>query len=856
MPFSSKSAARTETANHDAWLTPGRFAALLLLLVLVAYPQVVFGLQTFVYRDFGIFSYPIAYHLRESFLRGEIPLWNPLNNCGIPFLAQWNTQVLYPPALFYVLLPLSWALGVFCLLHLFWGGLGMFVLAQRWIQDRFAAAFAGVVFAFNGLMLNSLMWPATVAALGWMPWVVWLTERAWREGGRTVVLAALAGAMQMLSGGTEVVLLTWVLLGALCVVEFVRGKGGQAEVVGSSLPLLPQGGEGRGEEAVVSGQPEAEREDETHEAEAPQTPVLSTSLRSEDGPLTPSLSPKGEREKRQPEVRQRVPTGLRDSMREFSRRKVLLRTVLVVLLITGLCAAQLLPFFQLLDFSRKQQNISAAMWPMPASGWANFFAPLFHSHSQQGIFMQDGQSWTNSYYVGVATMVLAISALWRARKHPKVWLLAALTSLALVLALGEATPVYSWLLQHVSAIGLMRFPIKFVILPVFALPLLAAFAISERAAASAKPGRTFLIWPGVAAVALVLGLAWWQWRYAPADADRWTVLRNSLTRAACFVAIAAAWFCVNRPSATTSRRWWQGLLLLLVWLDLFGQMPLPQTVSRAVYQPGLARRSSPPQWGQARAQLPSVALERFYHASLANVTDDYLARRFTLNADCNLLDDVPKTDGFYPLYLSDYAALFFNFYRDNVPAEPLRDFLGVSQTLMLESNRYDWQPRATAMPLLTAGQQPRFADGVDELQMLTNADFQPRREVYLPTAAKPFITATHEVTAELSGVSYADERIGARISAAAPTMVVVAQTYYPCWRAYVDDRPARVWPANYAFQALEVPAGVHQVELVYQDRRFYFGAAISLATLGACLGFCCGRRHRRTGVEPVSKLPR
>jgi len=42
-------------------------------------------------------------------------------------------------------------------------------------------------------MISSLIWPATIAGLAWMPWVVWLTERAWREGGRPVVLAAVAG---------------------------------------------------------------------------------------------------------------------------------------------------------------------------------------------------------------------------------------------------------------------------------------------------------------------------------------------------------------------------------------------------------------------------------------------------------------------------------------------------------------------------------------------------------------------------------------------------------------------------------------------------------------------------------------
>ena len=184
----------SERADPDHWLSARWFAALLGLLVVAAFPQVVFGVKTFVFRDFGLFSYPIAYYFRERVWAGEIPLWNPLSNLGQPFLAQWNSQVLYPPALFYLLFPLSWSLGMFCLLHLFLGGLGMFFLADRWTGNRLAAAMAGIAFAFNGLMLNSVMWPATISGLGWMPWVVWLAERAWREGGRLILVAAFVSA--------------------------------------------------------------------------------------------------------------------------------------------------------------------------------------------------------------------------------------------------------------------------------------------------------------------------------------------------------------------------------------------------------------------------------------------------------------------------------------------------------------------------------------------------------------------------------------------------------------------------------------------------------------------------------------
>src|SRR5208337_4036250 len=196
----------------DDWLTPSRFALLLGLLVVAAFPGVLLGGTTFIIRDFGLFSYPVAYFHRQCFWRGELPLWNPLNNCGLPFLAQWNTLTLYPLSLIYLLLPLKWSLSFFCLAHLYWGGLGMYFLAQRWTNNRLAAGLAGVIFSFNGLTLNFLMWPSHVATFSWLPGVLCLGQRAWREGGKALVWGTLAGAMQMLAGGPETIVATWVIL--------------------------------------------------------------------------------------------------------------------------------------------------------------------------------------------------------------------------------------------------------------------------------------------------------------------------------------------------------------------------------------------------------------------------------------------------------------------------------------------------------------------------------------------------------------------------------------------------------------------------------------------------------------------
>ena len=112
--MSETSANRARAIFSADWFAPKPFAFLLVLLIFAAFPQVLLGLQAFVVRDFGFFAYPLAHFQREAFWRGEIPLWNPYNNCGIPFLAQWNTMPLYPGALIYLLLPLTWSLSFFC----------------------------------------------------------------------------------------------------------------------------------------------------------------------------------------------------------------------------------------------------------------------------------------------------------------------------------------------------------------------------------------------------------------------------------------------------------------------------------------------------------------------------------------------------------------------------------------------------------------------------------------------------------------------------------------------------------------------------------------------------------------------
>lgn len=504
--------------------TPARFGLLLGLLVFAMFPQVILGLETFVARDFGFFAYPLAHFQRECFWNGELPFWNPYNNCGVPFLAQWNTMPLYPPALFYLTLPLEWALSNFSLLHLWWAGIGMYFLARRWTGNDFAAAFAGTAFAFNGFTLNLLMWPSHIATFSWLPWVIFAVEAAWREGGRKIILASIIGALQMLAGGPETILLTWLTASALWLQQFIGN--------------------------------------------------------------------------------------------ESSRAKMLWRFPLVVALVFALSAAQLLPFLDLVAHAQRESGYTDLRWSMPGFGLANFLVPLaFGNTLNTGIFFQHGQYWTSSYYLGLGTLWLALLAVFTVKKDSiepksKIKLLAMIAVIALLCALGENTPFYPLVRKIIPQLSFITYPIKFVMLIIFAAPLLAAFAIANFGKIQKR-----LLAIGVILLALIGGITFLT-QHSPMPGDETAAaLMSGISRAAYLGLAGVMLTLMIRCNSLGLFRLAPIGLIVVVWFDILSHEPQQNpTVSPTIFEQNLARTklamNPQPELGGARAMLsPTAALE-------------------------------------------------------------------------------------------------------------------------------------------------------------------------------------------------------------------------------------------------------
>jgi hypothetical protein len=740
------------SGSVDDWFTPGRFAAILAGLIFALFPDVVLGQRTFFLRDFQTFAYPWAHFHREAFWRGDIPLWNPLSNCGIPFLAQWNTMTVYPLSLFYLVFPLSWSLGVFCLGHLFLGGLGMYFLAHRWTGHRWGASLAGLAFALNGLSLNSLMWTNNIAALGWMPWVVLSVEAAWREGRGRVLQSALVGAMQMLTGAPEIIVLTWVLLGAI---------------------------------------------------------------------------------------------GLGDGLRIGAPRWQMFRRFLaVVTLVAGLTAIQILPFLDLLAHSQRDRSFGANVWAMPVWGLANFLVPLFFSFPwTQGVFFQYDQYWTASYYVSIGVVLTALMT-WRERRHRRVAVLLALLTMALVLAMGEQGYVLGWLKRAVPALGFMRYPVKLVVLAVFILPLLSAFTVRRLATSppsqSSDSRREIVLATCVTLglVAFILWFARFHPKYPP-PFNQWPATWHSgWTRGLLLLVFATG--LGTLPYLTHARAQWllrMGLMLVL-WLDLFTHAPnLSPTVDRWVYEPGeaIGRELPSARWSVSRA-MTSAEAESVLHQSTAQKAADHAVRlRLGLYCNCNLIDGIPKVGGVYSLHIPqvDEVCRLLRVPHHS-PPPGLVDFLAVSHATA-PGKTVDWQSRTSCLPLVSSGQQPMFISDAEALQRLDDPGFDPQRIVLLPPEARTHLPETQLGKLRILSQSIHSREMTFETEADQPALLVLAQSFYHPWRAYVDAQSVPVWRANHAFQALAVPPGRHHVRLSYEDRYFTWGAVISILTLTGCV---------------------
>ena len=138
--------------------------------------------------------YPWRVFYARSMREGVIPLWNPYQFCGTPFLANGQSAVLYPLNLVFVLFDAITAFTAYAALHLFLAAAFMYLLLRELGCREGGGIVGGICFAFCAFMVLWLELPTFVGAAIWLPLVLLLIHRAVEK--RSTFYGMLAGAAQ------------------------------------------------------------------------------------------------------------------------------------------------------------------------------------------------------------------------------------------------------------------------------------------------------------------------------------------------------------------------------------------------------------------------------------------------------------------------------------------------------------------------------------------------------------------------------------------------------------------------------------------------------------------------------------
>ncbi len=155
--------------------------------------------------DLVLENYVWKQFIVESLRAREIPLWHPYLFAGVPFLAAGQHSALYPFSVLFYLLPIPRAFGIFVALQFALAALAMYALARVLGLSRFAATLSAITYAFSAFFFVSVTFPMVIAAAAWLPAILACTE---------LVIRATNSARQIF----------WALLGAICIgIQFLAG---------------------------------------------------------------------------------------------------------------------------------------------------------------------------------------------------------------------------------------------------------------------------------------------------------------------------------------------------------------------------------------------------------------------------------------------------------------------------------------------------------------------------------------------------------------------------------------------------------------------------------------------------------
>lgn len=806
---------------------------------------------TFGFRDGAHYYYPLFKHCGHMWSGGQVPLWNPLADLGRPLAADPTSSVFYPlKLLFAAPLPYPLLYNIYLIAHWALALAGMYALARCCGAGAAASAAAAIGYACSGSVLFYVYNAAYLAGAAWLPLVLAAADRLVRF--RNVASALMLGAAwaMIVLGGDIQAAYHGVLLAAGWI----------------GLRLFVRRGDSREPSCAVD-----------HAAAAP---IEAAAEAREDSP--------------RPEPAPQSGDGRPAAVRPRSAVVVAGLIALAAAVGLGLSAVQWLPSLEASAHSTRARWTYAERLAARTSAethsddvyqfsvgpwrWAEFLLPnvfgrQFPVHQRWiDALPAEGRVWTPSLYFGLPGLLAALATVLarRPRRWGAVELFAAATAaVALLAACGWFGPVWFaqqcglggalspplggvyWLLSLLPGYGQFRYPAKLLAVAALGLSILAAKGFDDWLA------RRRTLKPRSLVVLVVIGaggaLAWWAMQ-------SW------------FMAAAQTLPADEVFGPLDANGAWRDTLFAFVHLALAAAalaLILPHQASNGDNSPAEQPTSESPAESAAPAAEPVKALPsgswRCVLLVALTAVDLAVAQRWMIVAvPTALIEPAPKReDSGVPPRLAAPESYLDPQWREQSSAQRLAEVARRDGELLRPNLNL------TARVAVISGDGALVsADFADELRRLGPAPFTA--EGWTASTRAWLVERPDDVdAARQTGVEslgrahvwqYGPHQVVVAVESQAPAWLVVAEQYYPGWRAYrqsvykTQHQPLPIERVGKIFRGVYLPsAGKQTIVFRYQPLLWQIGAGVSVCSALVLIvaAAVIYRRHRRRAQKTV-----
>jgi hypothetical protein len=541
----------------------------------------------------------------------------------------------------------------------------------------------------------------------------------------------------------------------------------------------------------------------------------------------------------------------------------------------GLAAVQILPAMELVRQSDRGGGVDygfATSYSLPARQLPMLVSPGLFGMPTRGVYWGDWLYWEMVGYAGVASVVLAVVAIFVGQGRGRFfWLGVGIAGV--LLSLGRNFIVYPLAYLFVPGLAYFRVPARFLVWYVFAVAVLAAMGL-EALRLDTGHRRS---WVGTFSVlaAVAVGGTYWAAGGSGVLAAVRTLAQDALASAKLLPrdVAPAVLGAVDEVARTEGRRF------LLLWASAGGAVLVVRLWRRAAavaivgvmvlvigdlfsfgmgFYPTvdvqeLRRRPTAVDLVEAwRGTYRILTTPRFVEGILRGVMTyqsgisdpSSLAQlRNALVPNLNVQYEVLNVAGYSPIgvqSVQQVLGLAITQAARHDGRSQLLDFLGARYLFTFArlgvpfrasyaGAYYVWH-NDEALPRGYLVGQYVVARGEEERARLLAGGVDLRRTVVLEEKPPFEVAPAGVVLGRIIGRSYDLNRVSFDVELTAPAILVLSDTYYPGWHVYVDGVRQPVFRANHAFRAVFLHRQARRVVFAYEPTTVKVGLWVSGVT--------------------------